>query len=298
MKKIAYLILAHADPKHFEKLVNAINYNARFFIHLDAKSDIKKFEQLSLPGDLVFIKDRVRVSWGSISMVDATLNLMQEALNSGEDFTHLVLLSGADYPMQSNPVIYDTFARNPQHEFIKYIDMRQSAHYIKQIKQKWFKEQLFHTSNKFLRNCDKTIRQLANKLQLHNRWDNAVVPYFGSQWWAFTPGCANYILKYVKDQPEYYNNNKHSFSPDEHFFHTVVGNSPYSEKCDGLLPYEGRGTWRTANLHIIHHSLTKWYTIDDWDEIKSSDKLFIRKVNSTVSGELIDLIDKKISGDR
>lgn len=294
MKKIAYLVLAHADPKHFERLVNAINYNASFFIHLDAKSDIAPFQKLSLPDNLIFIQNRVRVSWGSISMVDATLRLMEEALNSGEAFTHLVLLSGADYPIQKNTVIYETLADNPQHEFIKYIDMRQSDHYIKHINQKWFKESLFHTTNKFLKYSDKVIRNLGNKMKFHNSWDKAIVPYFGSQWWALTPQCAQYVVKYVKNNPEYYMKNKYSFSPDEHFFHTIVGNSIYKEKSDGLQKYEGRGTWRLANLHIIHHSLTKWYTINDWDNIKSSDKLFVRKVNSTVSGELIDLIDEKI----
>ncbi len=100
MKRICYLILAHADPKHFERLVNAINYQAKFFVHLDAKTDIENFQALSLPDGLTFIEDRVRVSWGGISMIDATLKLIEAALNCGESFTHLILLSGADYPIK------------------------------------------------------------------------------------------------------------------------------------------------------------------------------------------------------
>lgn len=295
MKKIGYLILAHADPKHLERLVNAINYNASFLIHIDAKADIKEFQKLSLPQNVIFIRNRVRVAWGGISMVDATLHLIEEALKSGEDFSHLVLLSGSDYPLQKGSIIYDKFVNNPHHEFIKYIDMRESDHYIKQINQKWFKEPLIYTSNNALKYVDKTIRNIGNSLRLKSSWNKEIVPYFGSQWLAITTDCALYILKFVKDNPEYHKNNRHTFSPDEHFFHTIIGNSPYKNKSDGLQLYEGRGTWRLANLHVIHSSLAKWYSVEDWNEIKSSNKLFIRKVNSAISSTLLDLIDDKIS---
>lgn len=100
MKKIGYLVLAHADPGHFEKLINALNYNAKFFVHVDAKSNIKEFQSLSLPGNLTFLQNRVCVSWGGISIINATLRLIEYALNNGEDLAHLVLISGSDYPIK------------------------------------------------------------------------------------------------------------------------------------------------------------------------------------------------------
>lgn len=294
MKRVCYLILAHADPKHFEKLVNAINYNARFFVHLDAKTDIKAFQTLSLPEDVTFVQDRVRVSWGGISMVDATLRLMEAALNCGEDFTHLVLLSGADYPIKKSSVIYEIFSKNPQHQFIKFIDMRESAHYSSHINSRWFKEPVIQTSIKIVRLADKIVRNLGNRIKFSNSWDKSIGPYFGSQWWAITPDCAKYILDYLKKNPKYYIQNKFTFSPDEHFFHTIIGNSIFKEKSDGVQKYEERGTWRMANIHLIDPSLTKWYSINDWDKIHSSDKLFVRKLSSSVSEDLIKLIDEKI----
>ena len=293
MRRICYLILAHADPKHFEKLVNAIDYKARFFVHVDAKTDIRDFQTLSLPDTLAFIKDRVCVSWGGISMIDATLRLIEHALNSEEEFTHFVLLSGADYPIKKSSFIYETLSNNPEHQFIKFIDMRESSHYINHVNIKWFKEPIVQTSNKIVRLIDKIVRNLGNRLKFHNSWDKSIIPYFGSQWWAITPCCAKYILDFIKRNPEYYIQNKFTFAPDEHFFHTIVGNSTYNEKSDGTHKYEGRGTWRMANLHLIDPSLTKWYSIKDWDKIKSSDKLFVRKLNSFVSDELTKMIDEK-----
>ncbi len=294
MKQIAYLVLAHADPKHFEKLVSALEYNSKIFVHLDAKSDIKAFQAFSLPENLTFIKNRVRVSWGGISIVDATLRLIESALNNGGDFTHLVLISGSDYPIKDNAFIYKTFVSNPQREFIKYVDMRQSAHYMKYINQKWYKEPIFHTSNRTLGLPGKVIRNILNKISFHNSWNKDVIPYFGSQWWALTPACAQYILNYVKGNANYYKTNKNSFAPDEHFFHTIVGNSPFNAKADGLQEFKGRGTWRMANFHLIHKTVAKWYTADDWDEINTSEKLFVRKVNSLLSSPLIEMINKNI----
>lgn len=294
MKQIAYLVLAHADPAHFEKLINAIDYNARFFVHLDAKSNIDDFKKISLPQNLIFINNRVSVAWGSISMIDATLRLIESALNSAEDFSHFVLISGADYPIKQNRIIYETFIKNPQHEFIKYIDMRESPHYVSHINQKWFKIPLLQTSNKILSLADKTVRSLGNKLALRNHWDASIIPYFGSQWWALTPPCAKYVLDFVKENPDFYDVNKYTFSPDEHFFHTIVGNSPFREKSDGVQKFVQRGTWRMANLHIIHSSLSKWYAMKDWDNIIVSDKLFVRKLNTAVSGELVNSINEKI----
>ncbi len=62
--------------------------------------------------------------------MNATLELIECALNTGGDFTHLELISGSDYPIKNNAFFHETFVSNPQHEFIKYVDMPQSIHYL------------------------------------------------------------------------------------------------------------------------------------------------------------------------
>lgn len=296
MNKIGYLILAHTDPHHLNRLTNTLEYNCDFYIHIDEKSDIDEFKRIVLTPNTFFIKDRVNISWGGISMVNATLNLVREALASGNKYSHLVLLSGSCYPIKPPEYINTFFNQQPEREFIRFIDMRESPHhYMKQIKLKWFKEPIFSSAFKPLQLLDKVIRKAMNFMQLRNSWDdNTVVPYFGSQWWALTPSCCEYILEYINKNIDYYSINKFTFSPDEHFFHTLVGNSDYMKNSDGLQTFEGRGTYKLANFHIIHPSLSKWYDLTDWDEIIFSNKLFVRKVNSFKSKELLDKIDKEL----
>ncbi len=98
MVKIAYLVLAHHDPIHLERLVNAINYKARVFIHLDRKTNNVKYSHIADMNSVDFIVEREKVYWGGPSQVKAILNLMKAALKKVtlEKFTHLVLLSGSD----------------------------------------------------------------------------------------------------------------------------------------------------------------------------------------------------------
>jgi hypothetical protein len=90
--KTAYLILAHTDPKQLERLTNAINYQARIFIHLDKKANHDEFKDIKLPHTAQIIQDRFKIYWGGISMIKATLSLIKAALNSEDQYSHLVLL--------------------------------------------------------------------------------------------------------------------------------------------------------------------------------------------------------------
>src|SRR5690554_4776848 len=99
-KKVAYLILAHTDPEQLYNLTRSLDYESRIFIHLDKKSDIRKFKEYDYPSSVSFIEDRVKVSWAGFNMVVATLNLMKVAMEHSKDYSHLVLLSGLDYPIK------------------------------------------------------------------------------------------------------------------------------------------------------------------------------------------------------
>ena len=43
---------------------------------------------------------------------------------------------------------------------------------------------------------DKLFRFLLNKIQLNNKWNNQIIPYFGSQWVALTMNCCKYVHDY------------------------------------------------------------------------------------------------------
>lgn len=294
MKKIAYLILAHNDPTHLAALTSSINKFADIYVHVDAKVNLSKFVTLC-PAPVKFIEDRVSVAWAGISMVDGLLNLIKAALPFSDFYTHFVFISGSDYPIKPEKEISDIFTANPGRQFIRYIDMRASPeHYLNLVNRKHFLEPFTTTSNKALSYIDKNFRRLLRKFKIYNKWNKTVIPYAGHTWCALTPECCNFILDYHNKNPWFYEMNKNTFAPDEHYFHTIIGNSPFAVSADGLLPYEGRGLWRLVNFHLICPTLQKWFTTEDWEQICTSDKLFVRKVNSENSSSLVKEINKKL----
>ena len=122
---IAFLILAHADPVHLGRLCRSLQGAGDVYIHLDRKADKAAFEaEVGTSG--TFIEERHAVAWAGISMVDAILALMRVASDQRRGHSRLVLLTGSDYPIKPMGLLKSLFEQQPDREFIRYIDMRES----------------------------------------------------------------------------------------------------------------------------------------------------------------------------
>ena len=120
--KIAYLILAHKNPRHLQRLINALQYdNTAFFIHVDAKvNNLDEFKLFKSFDNVYFIKRRVDVQWGAYSMIKATLNGLEEIVQSNIGCDYISLISGQDYPIKKNKEIHDFFTMNKGKEFLHF----------------------------------------------------------------------------------------------------------------------------------------------------------------------------------
>jgi hypothetical protein len=117
--KIAYLIIAHKDPRHLARLVNAlITSEAYVYIHLNKKVDSEPFERLIQNEQVTFIEERYAVYWGGFSMVKAKMALLKEIIGSGIEFDRVFFLSGQDYPIYSNKRISKYLEKYPQREIV------------------------------------------------------------------------------------------------------------------------------------------------------------------------------------
>lgn len=293
MAKLAFLILTHSDPIHLRKLVDSLP-PSDIFIHVDAKVDLSEFKLMVFNKSVSFVEPRVSVAWAGISMIDATNSLMNFAFKSS-DANHFILLSGSCYPIKRNVELLKFFG-DSNISNIKFFDMRSSPeHYMKHVVKCWFKEPFIRTKTKSLIFTDKAIRRALDLLRLKNKWDKNIVPYFGSQWFSLSRDALEYVLKYQQENAGYYEMNKRTFAPDEHYYHTIIGNSKFAKESTGVQPFEGRGTYRMANFHIIDPSLSKWFCLSDFDSIKNSERIFVRKVRTLDGSDLLDKIDSLLS---
>ena len=91
--------------------------NVYFYIHIDVTSDIQSFKELISHSNVIFLEKRENAMWGNFTIVQATLNGMNEVIKYGRGgFT--ILLSGQDYPLVSNQYIESFLSTHQTYNFI------------------------------------------------------------------------------------------------------------------------------------------------------------------------------------
>lgn len=294
MNKVAYCIMAHNDKEHLSNLVTALGGNCEIFIHIDGYVDDTIFMDLSGKENVHFLTPRIRVSWAGFSMVKVMMQLLKLAVEHTDEFSHYIFLSGSCYPIKPISQIDSFFESNNDKSFIKYVRMTENPLLYRHIQYKFLMDNPFPIRNKITHNLHRTMRKVSFHAHIPNPWKDTLIPYSGSQWTALNAQCAKYVVSFHEKNPEFQNIMKYTYAPDEHYIHTILGNSPLSHLCTGLQDFKYLGLDYLANLHLIDNSLTKWFTIEDWADITISEKLFVRKVRSLDGTELVDKINNEI----
>ncbi len=304
--RIAYLILAHADPPQLQRLVNAANgEHAFFFIHVDKKQDIKEFSQIERGGNIQFSERRTKVNWGGFGMVHATLTLMRQALDSGTIFDYFVLMSGLDYPIKSNQFIAEYLAKHRGREFIKYINLLEAAFLeYKATRIRFHDHELMDLGGRVLRRVARLMGLgKIPALSLERRYLEGFIPHYGSQWWALTQDCVKYILRFVDENREFVNFHRFTDVPDQMFFHTIIMNSDFAKRTNRRAEYV---YWVGMNHPVKEAGDTIKYvdwSLDralpailerDFEALKRSECLFARKFTTARSLKLIEQIDRHL----
>jgi hypothetical protein len=296
MNRIAYIISSYKDAAHLVSLIDALSVDADFYIHVDANVDKKPFTD-AVGSRAVFVPSH-RISWGGWNQVVYQKELLKAAVDSGKKYSHVVCLSGQDYPLWSNERIHELFRDNPEREFI-------CGYNLTHTDNKWQRGKVtnYHLfrdlpwSNTWLKN--KVIvasRHLLSFLQLHKHpyieIDGAKQEvYFGSDYWALTLPCARYVVQRLTDEPRYAKYFRSAFVPSELCIQTIVFNSPFAANAmltTGAYP----GLDKLTPLHYIdYHGAIKQLTAADLPALLKADKMFCRKVVTGTSDELKELID-------
>lgn len=228
--KICYLILAHNNPEHFFRLVDAVaTPNSTVLVHIDAKSDISAFSRPGYEDKCTLVTERRAVGWAGFTFVQATLQLLSMALSKYDRHDYYYLLSGADYPLRSSRSIENHLEQNHGAQFINLIKMpnpelgkpieRISELYIdRELKKRHFLTRLVP---------DAVIDKI-NKIGIRRDYRSAfgdVAPYGGSTWWALTFDAVQYVFDFISNHPRLYSFYGGTFCPDEGFFQTAICNA-------------------------------------------------------------------------
>jgi len=296
--KVAFLILAHQDPKQFERLIKALYSNeVSFFVHVDKKTAIEPF-YLSCKNlkNVHFIdeNERIKIYWGGFNMVKATILLMQKAYDSSENYKYFVTLSGVDYPIKSNKFIlgflektnleYVRYYKIPNHEELEYDNGG-----LDRIEKFYFQDCYFTNTQKdktkIVSLISRSFNLLFRNFPIKRSYPSGFIPYGGWQHMVLTYSCVEYILDFLQAHTNFKNYHKYTHVPDEIMFQTIIMNSPFKERVvNDNLKYIDYGVVDDNYILTTRH----------FNALKQSNALFARKFMSDYSERLLELIDNHL----
>lgn len=298
-----YLILAHKNPLQLGRMIERLDDGAsKFFIHLDAKTPIEPFAACLEEAHIRFIEPRERCVWGDFSIVRATIHLMEAASKEQGIF---ILMSGQDYPIQSQGYINAFLENNKGFDFIE-IEPLEEKWKPKMVKDKLEHYHILHSEERGHSNCYapfahcsvfQKLRTLMHLLKGRLSQKNfkllcslpkRVAPferqYAGSQFWAFSERTFYAVLHYIREHKatleEYY---KYTSSPDEIYFHSVLMD---------LVAKDSTIKLKEQITYVNYFRKNNVFVTEDFDKLTSAKgKLFARKFDTDIDIEILDKLD-------
>jgi hypothetical protein len=282
--KVANIILCHKNPDFVGRLIKTMSHHCfDFFVHVDKKS---KSQDFSFIGELPrtrLVKKRVKVQWGSYSCIEATLNCIEEVLESKEQYGFVNILTGQDYPLKSSQFIYDFLQDHVGKSFIN-VETPPSIWWDSAF-QRFTK---YHMTN-YGFNGRTRIEQLLNFILPERSFPLPHTLYGGQHGahWTISLDAARYLYQFLHENKKIQLFFKHTWGSDEFLTATIIMN-------DAAL----KENVVSNNLRYIDWSQggarPKILTCEDLPELLRTDALFARKLDPDIDPTIADLIDKEL----
>ena len=274
MAKIAYILLCHKDPEGIiaqaQRLTAADDCIA---IHFDARAPKPAYDRIraALAGNpnVAFAQSRIKCGWGEWSLVQATLNAVQAAVDAFPRATHFYMLSGDCMAIKSAEYAH-AFLEADDVDYIESFDFFNSD---------WIK-----TGMKGERLIYRHVFNERAHKRLFYAWLNAqkrlglkrAIPQdlqimIGSQWWCLRRRTVEWVLEFIKERPDVMRFFRTTWIPDETFFQTLVRH---------LVPEAEIQTRTLTCLMFSDYGMPVTFYNDHYDLLLSQDFLFARKISA------------------
>lgn len=273
MAKIAYILLCHKDPLAIIAQAEQLTATGDCIaIHFDARAKQSDYTTIKTAlGDnpnVAFAHKRIKCGWGEWSLVQATLNALETAVEAFPRATHFYMLSGDCMAIKTAEYAHNYL---DQHDcdFIESFDFFES-NWIKTgmkedrlIYRHFFNERT--QPKRFYRGLE-----LQQKLGLTRDIPHDIQVQIGSQWWCLRRQTAEAILDFVNSRRDVVRFFSTTWIPDETFFQTVVRH---------LIP-EAEINCRTLTfLMFSDYGMPVIFHNDHYDLLLNQDFLFARKIS-------------------
>ncbi|HGG05806.1 MAG TPA: glycosyl transferase [Aliiroseovarius sp.] len=273
MAKIAFILLCHKDPEAI--ISQALQLTAAgdcLAIHFDASARLEDFEQIhdalhDIP-NVTFARKRIKCGWGEWSLVQATLNAVEAAMDAFPRATHFYMVSGDCMAIKSAEFAHE-YLEARDVDYIEAFDYFESdwiktgmkeerliyRHFLNERKNK----RLFYTS-----------LEVQKRLGLKRKIPEDLQVMIGSQWWCLRRRTIEWILDFTRKRKDVMRFFRTTWIPDETFFQTLV--------CH-LVPEREIETRTLTFLMFTDYGMPVTFYNDHYDMLLSQDFLFARKIS-------------------
>lgn len=295
MRKL-YLFLVHDISHTLETSLDLLSENDEntILIHVDKNKNIDDFKYLERK-NIHFIDERVYVTWGGWSVVDATLKLLYASLDF--DYEYCFLVSGDDLPIMTNDEVNNYLSIHNGVDYIHYQDSRDDL--CDPDVRVFFKYRKFHFRKK--KNIYEKIQTklfslfknilFTNKLAIYQINKLNIKIFKGTQWFTLRKATILKLFSYINENPSLIDVFKYSYCPDEIFFHSVL------RKLDDIRFYKNEGKMNDALRYIDWRSgpdYPKELDLYDINIIRGEEYFFARKISRKLSTLFFDEYKKKM----
>ena len=230
--------------------------------------------------------------------------LLRCCLESGTNFDRIFILTGQDYPLWSNARIADELTRHPDKEYIIGLDHTTLPDPVRQrkITHYHFFRDMRHIPFKYSHLLAKAWRGLMVVLPIRKktyiempdgeRWH----VWQSSAYMCLTADLARHVLRQMTDNKTLMKYFKYAFAPDEMVIPTIIFNSPWRDRCT-VYPrpcYEGLQSL-SAITYFEYGRAIKMFSLDDYDKLMASGKMFARKFATGTSDTLMEKLSSTMS---
>lgn len=296
---IAYLIIAHHQPKLLARLIGALaSPGAGFFVHVDRRTELAPFKAAAGLPDVRFLDDdqRVTVNWGGFSQVQATLNLIRQAREQ-HPFDRYCLLSGVDYPLKPQAEILAAFSGGSEFIQIQRRLLPNGSMPLERRVKKFYFGEVFPLVNprakqNFLSKIFRAIEYRAPR-----KYPANMDLFYGSQWWCLTGAAIEAILRKVAYRGDFLKWCRLTTCSDEIFFQSLLKRTEFGDRVryetDARTQEDGE---TFPSMHYVdwwtkNPTAPKVLEMDDLAALRESEALFARKFDEGRSAALLDAID-------
>ncbi|BDD01666.1 beta-1,6-N-acetylglucosaminyltransferase [Persicobacter psychrovividus] len=258
--KLTFVILYHKNPIQLFRLVNHLTGpSCSVVIHVcknESEENFNKIKTYFSNYDNVRFSKRSRGRWGGFSLVKASLDAMQLAVDEFQ-FDYLYLISGQDYPVISSSEMMSFLKDHRGKEFINYWPMNPaylSEDYFNVVKQRhikdhsrqqdrynlyyfWWKGQKKAFPGHFNQHISSKkewliefVKRGVHAVVPQRSFMSGLAPYAGSQWFTLSFDCVNYCLQVANRRLDYVKYMQKVSVPDEMFFQSIILNGDFQSK--------------------------------------------------------------------